>query len=148
MKRIAALFLLFAFMAWAHVAQATDVPRTPTTTSLKDGAVLFTWAGLDGDDTGIPVEVGACKDLTVHVYSSTYGSSTITVEGSLDPLADPRTTTYNSTAEWVGLTDPQGNAISKTADGIEAVEEHPRYFRPKTASGTAAAVSVGLICKK
>ncbi len=135
-----ALALAAAIVFFAALAHAADTPRTPTTTAMPKDAVLYTWAGLDGDDTGVPVDVSTCRQLTAHVYSSTYGSSTITVEGS--------NATAATTSEWVGLTDPQGNAISKTADGIEAIEEQVRFFRPKTASGTSADVAVGLLCQR
>lgn len=134
------LLLLAAVVLAAFPSFAADTPRTPTTVPLPKDAVLFTWSGLDGDDTGVPVDVSSCVQLTAHVYSSTYGSSTVTVEGSNDTLA--------SSSEYAPLTDPQGTAISKTADGIEAVEEHPKWFKPRTASGTAANVAVGLLCQR
>lgn len=134
---LAALVLCFTSLS----VFAADTPRTPTETKLRDDVVLFTWAELDGDDTGVPVEVSACRQLTVHVYSGTYGSSTVTVEGTNDPA-------YATSSEWAPLTNPQGTAISKTADGIEKVQELPYFFRPKTASGTSADIDVGLLCQK
>ncbi len=133
---LAALGLLVSFPA-----MALDVPRTPTYPDIGiTDAKLYLWSGLDGDDTGVPVKVGKCRTLTAHVFSSTYGSSTVTIEGTNDPA-------YATSGEWQGLTDPQGTAISKTADGIEEIEEHPLFIRPKTASGTGASVAVGLLCK-
>jgi hypothetical protein len=140
MKQYFLAFLFSVAFLAALPAMALDTPRTPTTAPLPKDAVLFTWLALDGDDTGVPVDVSSCVQLTVHVYSSTYGSSTVTVEGSNDTLS--------TSTEYVGLTDPQGTAISKTADGIEAVEEHPKWFKPRTASGTAASVGVGLLCQR
>lgn len=148
MKRFIFIATIAAVIAMSSAAFAVDVPRTPTTTQLAKDTVLFTWTGLDGDDTGIPVETAACRDLSVHVYSGTYGGSTITLEGSNDPLAAPTTSTYNTTAEWAGLAEPGGTAISKTGDAFEQVQDHPRFFRPKTASGTGADIAVGLLCKK
>ncbi len=137
--------VLVNVLFFAAIAFAGDTPRTPTTTHLAKDTVLFTWTGLDGDDTGIPVETSACRDLSVHVYSGTYGGSTITLEGSNDPLANG---TGYASAEWTGLAEPGGTAISKTADAFEQVQDHPRNFRPKTASGTGADVAVGLLCRK
>lgn len=139
MKKLALALLgcLFAFSA-----MAADTPRTPTTPNIQTpDSFAYVWAGLDGDDTGIPVNVAKCRSLTAHVYSSTYGSSTVTIEGTNDPA-------YATSNEWQGLTDPQGTAISKTADGIEAIQEHPTWIRPRTASGTSAVVSVGLLCQR
>jgi hypothetical protein len=48
---------------------------------------------------------------------------TIVLEGSNDGV------TYYT------LTDPQGNAISKTALGIEAVQEVVRFVRPRVTAG-------------
>ncbi len=140
MKHFVRLFLIAAFLSLSSAAYALDVPRTPVTKAVgKAGVRWYVWSGLDGDDTGVPMNVANCAFLTVHVYSGTYGGSTVTFEGSNDPLVA-------SSTEWVGLTDPQGTAISKAADGIEAVEEHPVWVRPKTASGTGADVAVGLTC--
>lgn len=143
MKLLIQSFILaqvIAFIFWASGAFAADTPRTPTGSVIVPGVQLFTWAGLDGDDTGVPVNVAKCKQLTAHVYSSTYGSSTVTVEGSNDPAV-------STSSEWVGLADINGNAVSKTADAIEQLAETPYWFRPKTASGTGASVAVGLVCR-
>lgn len=50
---------------------------------------------------------------------------------------------------YLPLTDPQGNAISKTADGIEAVSEVPEFVRPNlTTPGTGATVTVTMIARR
>ncbi len=134
-----ALLFFVTFITAAIEANAADTPRTPTVAQLPKDVTIYTWTGLDGDDTGVPVDVSACRKLTAHVYSGTYGSSTVTVEGSV---------AATSLNEWVGLTDPQGTAFSKTADAIEAIEEQPKFFRPKTASGTSADIAVGLLCQR
>jgi hypothetical protein len=134
------LLITLALFIIPAAAFAVDVPRTPTGSVIAPGVQLFTWAGLDGDDTGVPVNVAKCKQLTAHVYSGTYGSSTVTVEGSNDPAVATST-------EWVGLADINGNAVSKTADAIEQIAETPYWFRPKTASGTSANIAVGLVCR-
>lgn len=139
-KTMKNLILVAFVLCLSFPAFAADTPRTPTTTPLRDDVVLFVWEGLDGDDTGVPVETSACRYLTAHVYSGTYGSSTVTVEGSNAPLS--------STSEWVGLNDPQGTAFSKTADGLEAIQDRPKWFRPRTASGTSADIDVGVVCQK
>lgn len=135
-----ALLLALAGLLWASAAIAADTPRTPTGSVIAPGVQLFTWTGLDGDDTGVPVNVAKCEQLTAHVYSGTYGSSTVTLEGSNDPLV-------SSSGEWAGMADINGNTVSKTADAIEQLAETPYWFRPKTASGTGASVAVGLICR-
>ena len=142
MKKLLLLGSLLAF-GLAGNAFGADTPRA-STGNVISGGQIWTWTGLDGDDTGIPVDVAKCKWLTAHIYSSTYGGSTITLQGSNDPVAG--TASYAS-AEWAGLADNSGTAISKTADAIERVEEQPRYFRPVTSAGTAANIAVGLHCQ-
>lgn len=134
---LAALVLCVTSLA----AFAADTPRASTETKLRDDVVLFTWEGLDGDDTGVPVEVSACRHMSFHVYSGTYGSSTVTVEGTNDDAGA-------SSAEWVGLKNILNSAISFTADGIDEIHERVFYLRPKSASGSSADIDVGLLCQK
>jgi hypothetical protein len=48
---------------------------------------------------------------------------TISIQGSLDGT------------NWVILTDPQGNAITKTAAAIESISEATPYIRPIVTAG-------------
>ena len=53
-----------------------------------------------------------------------------------------------TTSGWVGLVDPQGNAISFSGIGIEQILENPRYIRVLTSGGTATdVVEVRFLCK-
>lgn len=86
---------------------------------------IVTWSGLLGasTDTGSPVSFPNSADVTVQV-SGTFGATgSVTFEGSV-----------NGT-NYLALTDPQGNAITKTAAGIELVTEAPRYYRPNVTAG-------------
>jgi len=49
---------------------------------------------------------------------------------------------------YTTLTDPQGNALSKTADFIEALLENPLYIRVSTSGGTNSTIPVYLTCVK
>lgn len=127
-----------------------DTVRVPVWNKTKISNVeQVTWSGLDGDDTGTPVNMSKCADKTVHIFSPTaaYGSATVTIEGSNDVRADPLHPSHAS-AIWTGLTDAQGNAISKTANAIEALLENPLWIRPKTAGGTASDITVSLVGKR
>lgn len=139
------IFIFAAAILFSQAVNAADVPRTPTA-FVDKGVQVFTWSGLDGDDTGVPVNVSKCRELTAHIYSGTYGGSTITLEGSVDPRGNPAHADA-ANAEWAGLADNSGTAISKTADAIESVQEHPIWLRPKTAAGTGANIMVGLVCQ-
>lgn len=87
----------------------------------RNGA-LITWTLANGD-TGEPLEGVDFADRTVQI-SGTFGAAgSCTIEGS------------NDGAAWFALTDPQGNAITKTAAGLEVIEEGPRYLRPNVTAG-------------
>lgn len=58
---------------------------------------------------------------------------TIILEGSLDGVT------------YFQLTDPQGNAISATADKLEQVEELVFYIRPRVTAGTVHASGIKVV---
>jgi len=69
-------------------------------------------------------------------FSGTFGAATVAWQGGDGTV-------------WLPLTDPQGNAISKTAEGIEVVTETPETSRPiLTAVGAGAAIKVTLIARR
>lgn len=56
--------------------------------------------------------------------ASVFGTGgSVTLEGSNDGVT------------FFPLTDPQGNAITKTAAALEVIEEVPRYIRPNCTAG-------------
>lgn len=90
----------------------------------NDLAMKFVWTPLTTtNDTGraILIPGNAIKSIQ---FSGTFGAGgTVVFEGS------------NDGTNFVTLTDPQGNAISKTSAGIEAVEEYTLYVRPRVTAG-------------
>jgi len=100
------------------------------------GAVLATWADLATGDVGAGVPVAYSADLTGQA-SGTFGGATITWEGSND-----------GGTTWLPLTDPQGNAIAKTADSLEAVTEISELARPRVSSGAVTAVTISAILRR
>jgi hypothetical protein len=98
---------------------------------------LFTWTGLDSDDSGIPITIVDYTDQTV-VVRGTFGSGgSVTMQGSMDGT------------NWYTLTDPQGNALTKTAAGIEMVVEAPLYIRPLVTAGDGTtSLTVELLCRR
>lgn len=113
---------------------------TPTPSREETGAncVIHTWTLTTADHTGEAIELPMSSDRTIQFTdtSSSWGGATASLEGSLDG------TTYFI------LTDPQGNAISKTDDGLEAVLENVRYLRPRlSVVGTAASVKCVLMSR-
>ena len=74
-------------------------------------------------------------DKTVHV-TGTFGTATVTIQGS------------NDGTNFTNLVDPQGNALSFTATGIEQILENPEYIRVNRTSGDGTTdVSVRMLCK-
>lgn len=104
-----------------------------------DNNLLVSWAGLAATTTSVGSVVSGfarCSDRTVHIYGN-FGGSTVALHGSLDG------TTYTV------LTDPQGNAISKTSASIESIEELVDFIKPVVAvDGTATGtISVVVLAK-
>ena len=100
--------------------------RTPTVTpvaTFKDDVHIVQWTGLLNTDDGAPVEMPGSADRSIQ-FTGTFGvGGTVAFEGSNDGV------------NYASLTDPQGNAISKTASGIEAVAEVTRFVRPRVTAG-------------
>ena len=86
------------------------------------GFRVYTWANVLTGSTVTAAELGGQADRSVQ-FSGTWGSCTMLLKGSQDD------TTYFT------LTDPQGNAISKTVDAIEQIEELTRYVQPSFSGG-------------
>jgi len=90
-----------------------------------DGSVkVLTWAGIGNADTGVPVSIPKFADKTVTI-TGTFAAATVVLQGTNDPAT-----------EWLPLTDPQGNAISKSAAAMEAVTENPLWIRPAVTGGS------------
>lgn len=85
--------------------------------------VMVTWTGLDADDSGSPVSLIDYPDMAVTIEGTFSVGGSCTLQGS------------NDGTNYYSLTDPQGNAITKTAGGIELVTEAPRYVRPLCTAG-------------
>ena len=87
---------------------------------------VVTWEALTAANAvGAVIEMGASADRTVQ-FSGVWNSATAVLQGS------------NDNVTWFTLTDPQGNAISATADKIEMISEATRYIRPSTSGGGAS----------
>ena len=100
------------------------------------------WVITSTDTAGAGVKIPGAADRTVQ-FLGTWGGATIQLEGSLKETPDETTGT-----DWFPLTDPQGNAISKSADGGEAVIENVLWVRPRaTTAGSGASVTVYLLSR-
>lgn len=102
---------------------ATITPtKSPLNTS--DGrALVWTWASMANGDTGAPVEWGQYADRSIQ-FDGTFGTGG-TIKWQVS----------NDGTNWFDATDPQGNAISKTAAALEQVAEATRWARPNVTAG-------------
>lgn len=118
------------------MASKTSVGAKPV--SGAGDSVVHTWTLTSADPTGDAVSgYEDYADVTVQ-FTGTFGTATVGLEGSLDGGSN-----YSS------LTDPQGNAISKTAAGIEAVAEAVPVLRPRlTTPGAGASIVVTVYMRK
>lgn len=95
-------------------------------TQADDGSVLvITWETLTGtNDNGKSVVIPKFSDKTVTI-TGTFNTTTVKLQGTNDPLS-----VADGSANWFDLTDPQGNAISKSSAAMEQVTENPLRIRP------------------
>lgn len=113
--------------------------RVATRTDLKTGmpACIIGWTGLLNGDTGAAVELVDYADKTVTITGTFGTGGTLVLQGS------------NDGTNWFSLTDPQANAISKTAAAMEIVLEAPRYIRPNVTAGDGTtSLTVQMCCRR
>lgn len=103
-------------------------------TAGNGGYIVITWSALVSGDTGQPLSLAQFADRTIQI-GGTFDGSTVIIEGSLDG------TNYHT------LTDPQGNALSFTLAGLEAVSELVSSLRPRVSGGSSPSVNVTLLMK-
>jgi hypothetical protein len=105
----------------------------------------FVWETLTSTNTtGTPVELAKYTDKSVHIYG-TFDTTTVLIEGSNDPRANPKHVDHAS-AVWATLPDPQGNAISKTAAGLEQVLDNTKWIRPNlSVAGGSSDIDVAMV---
>jgi hypothetical protein len=111
-----------------------------TVTRNGDGSVLkFSFDALTTtNDNGAAIPFAEWADRSVQV-TGTFGSGgTLKLQGSND-----------GGTTWVDLTDPQGNAISFTAAGLEAVTEVVELARPYVSAGDGSTdLDVFVLCRR
>lgn len=100
-------------------------------------AVGFTWPNLLNGDTGEPVDANEFGDRCVQVGGTFGVGGSVNLEGS------------NNASAYLVLTDPQGNAITKTAAAIEQVLEGAQWNRPNVTAGDGTtSLTVILFCRR
>jgi len=102
---------------------------------------IVKWEGLTTNDTGQPWGRADFNDKCVQILGDFGTNATVTIQGS----NDPRVITDPSNAVWFSVTDPQANAIAKTAAAGEQILENPVWIRPSVTSGTNPDLDI-IIC--
>lgn len=94
------------------------------------------WTGLLNSDTGLPQTGASLPDKSVQV-SGTFGAGgSVSIRGS------------NDGSTYFTLTDPQGNALTFTANGMEQISENPKFMRPEVTAGDGTtSLTVTIISK-
>lgn len=108
---------------------------TATITNLKtlDKAFTAVWT-FTSNETGDTAEL-PIGDRSVQMVG-TWNSATVSLQGS------------NDGTNWASLTDPLGNALALTADGLKQVSEITRYIRAKVTSGSVTSVTVTVFARR
>lgn len=97
-----------------------------------------TWSLVTADGTtgATPLELPGAADKTVQVSNIGATGAVVAIEGSLDKVT------------YFALHDPQGNALSFSADGLKAILENCNFVRPRLSTvGTAATVAVNILSR-
>ena len=83
---------------------------------------LTTWGPVAAGDTCAPFVLSVYSDRVVQV-EGVFGGASVALQGS------------NDGENYHTLTDPQGNALSFSAGGLETVMELPYYIKPAPSGG-------------
>ena len=105
--------------------------------SKKDGSVeLIKYDNITELDTDPPwIEMTEWADKSVQLVG-TFNGGTVVIEGSNDGVTP------------ITLTDPQGNAISKTSGFIEQILEVTRFVRPRVTAGTGVDLDAFFVVRR
>jgi len=99
------------------------------------------WSPLANGDVGGPVKMGDWSDRTVQITGTFGTGGSVTLEGSNDKESESPT--------YTALTDPQGNAVTKTAAALEVFEESPLLIRPNVTGGDGTtSLTVKMVCRR
>lgn len=105
---------------------------TPTTSEVRKGVSLTTWAGQTDADTATALEILGFTRGSVQ-FDGTYGGATIVLQGS------------NDGSNWATLDDEGSVAISSTAASVHAFNCNCRYVRPAVSGGTSESLNTRVL---
>ena len=104
-----------------------DALINPTVEHFSPGVIIYTWASLDSDDSGTPIQLPSIYLDGVVQITGTFGvGGTVVVEGTNSSATSP---TYAT------LSDGNNNSLSFTAAGIKNIGEPVYKIRPRVTAG-------------
>lgn len=96
------------------------------------------WTPITSGDVGSWIDAAQLPEKTLSVKGTWDGATLILQGANADDKSDAFT-----------LTDPQGNALSKTDDFGEIIQENPKYIRPNcTVGGATTSLTARLISRR
>lgn len=106
-----------------------------TTTFPAHGVALATWASLANGEAGSPISLPRYPDKTFQI-SGTFGAGgSVNIEGS------------NDGSNWNILADINGNALTRTASGVDTISDNPFYIRANCTAGDGTTnLKVTILC--
>lgn len=110
----------------------------PTTLDLNGdrSVMLMSWTLTTADHTGDAVAWSDWADRSV-TFVGTWGGAIAALEGS------------NDGTNFLPITDPQGTAITRNVNGIEAATEITRFVRARLSTpGSGATVTAQLLMRR
>ena len=114
------------------MATVTPIPERV----LQGEAMLYTWTLTAADAEGGVITAHEYGDRTVQIAGNFDGASA-SLQGS------------NDGTNWIALTDPQGNALTKTSGALETVMETPRYTKVVSSGGGGSqSISISIFCRR
>lgn len=131
----------------------TEVVRGFNHTWINKQTVKCIWSGLDGDDSGMAVDLSGFPDKTAQIIGTIgTGPPTITLYGSNDPrvLVDRAAGTLfgNATANWVKAQDSLGNDFAKTTLGGDIIVDQYQFYLPVVTGGTGTLVDFAIVATR
>lgn len=95
-------------------------------------AMLAVWQATTESDSFAPVKMPEYTARSISIQG-TFGGATVVVNGSLDGT------------NYTGLSNPAGNAISKTSAAVVGVVESTVYYQPAASSGSSQSLVVSML---
>lgn len=110
----------------------------PSGSWIAKGVHQCSWSALTGSgDTVNATSNPTLPDKTVVVTATAFNSVVVTMVGSNYSVA--------STATYVTLNDPNGNALTFSSSRTEQILENPRWIKPVASGATGGTQSINIV---